>query len=209
MVEAEPVSSAEPAAAGVAKVLRSGRDRLPVSDVGGRYVGMLSPTADTGAATCADEATMAEPAAASDAPQSLLRLFAEQDSDTVAVVDRGGNTVGVADRLLTLRLMATLVGADAPGATIAVTMRQADYEVGRLTSTVEMAGARILSLTSSSEDGTATAYVRIAQQDPFPVIESLERHGYDATAFTGGYSADAEDDILRRNYNSLMDYLNI
>lgn len=210
MVDAEPIGSAEPLAAGVAKIRRSGRSRLPVSDSDGRYVGMLAAGAYAQLeAACADEATPAEPVAAADSPTALLRLFAEQDADTVAVVDRGGQTVGVADRQLTLKLTASLLGADTPGATIAVAMRAADYEIGRLATTIEMAGARILSITSSADAYTATAYVRIAQPDPFPVIESLERHGYDATAYSGSYALSEGDDILRRNYDSLMDYLKI
>lgn len=208
MVEAEPVSAAEPALAGVAKVRRSGRERLAVSDTAGRYVGMLEADApDRADATCADEATLAEPMTASDSPAALLRLFSEQDTDTVAVVDDAGHTVGMADRMLSLRLIADLLGANAQGATIAVTMRPADYEMGRLASTIEMAGARVLSLTASADANTATVYVKIAQPDPYPVIEALERHGYDAATYTGSYALPASDDILRRNYDSLMDYL--
>lgn len=208
MVEAEPVASAEPATSGLAKVRRSGRERLPVTDPAGRYVGMLEADAPAKKdATCADQAIAAEPMAAADAPAALLRLFSEQDTDTVAVVDAAGHTVGMADRMLTLRLLASTLGADAPGATIAVTMRLADYEMGRLASTIEMAGARLISLTSSTDADTATVYVKIAQPDPYPVIEALERHGYDAATYTGSYALPGSDDILRRNYDSLMDYL--
>lgn len=210
MAETEPISSAEPLSSGLAKLRKSGRGRLPVTDQAGRYVGMLTPDARpaTGA-TCADVALPAEPAAATSAPTSLTRLFAEQDSDTVAVVDNDGRAVGVADRLLTLKLMSALLGADAPGATVAVSMSRADYEVGRLATTIELAGAKILSLTTSSDADAVTAYVKLAQQDPFPVIEALERHGYDAATYTGSYNLQGGDDVLRRNYDSLMDYLKI
>lgn len=210
MVRTVPIAAAEPLAMGLDKLRRSGRDRLPVSSADGRYVGMLEPTPSPDASSpCADHAIPSEPAMSADAPASLLRLFAEQDSDTIAVVDATGHTLGVADRQLTLKLTAELVGADTAGATIAVGIRKADYEVGRIVSTIEMAGARVLSVTSSADSDTATLYVKIAQQDPFPVIEALERHGYDAATYTGSYSIPSADDVLRRNYDSLMDYLKV
>lgn len=208
MLQTEPVSASEPLNSGLEKLTRSGRDRLPIADSRGLYVGMLAPCQPADA-PCANFALAAEPAAAQDAPSALLRLFAEQDTDTVAVVDATSHLIGVADRTLTLKLAAQLIGATMPGATIAITISRADYEIGRLAQTIELAGARILSITTSADGDPATVYVKLAQQDPYPVINALERHGYDADTYSASYALPPADDILRRNYDSLIDYLNI
>ncbi len=209
MVETDALAAESDTLAGLERIRESGRESLPVRDAGGNYVGMLdSDTYAEAGEKCAASAERAEPLRAADSPTNLLRIFSEQGRDTVAVVDNGGRLVGMADRGQTLRLMSSLTGADAPGATIAVRMRAVDYQVGRLATIVEMTGARILSLLSDADAEMATVYVKIAQQDPYPVIDSLERHGYETLTFTGSYSMAEEDDSLRRNYDSLMRYLN-
>lgn len=208
MSDLEPLDSSTDSVTGRETVSRSGRERLAVKDGSGRYIGMME--ADSlGGDTCGSAAEECEPMRASDTPAALLRLFAEQGSDTVAVVDDEGSLLGMADRLLTLRLMSTLTGADAPGATISVSMRQIDYEAGRLTSIVEMSGAKVVSLLTEADNESVTAYVKIAQENPYPAVESLERHGYAAASLTGSYRTSAEDDEVKRNYAALMEYLNI
>ena len=88
-------------------------------------------------------------------------------------------------------------------------MRQIDYEAGRLTSIVEMSGAKVVSLLTEADNESVTAYVKIAQENPYPAVESLERHGYAAASLTGSYRTSAEDDEVKRNYAALMEYLNI
>ena len=209
MVETDALAAESDAKTGLERVRESGRESLPVADSDGNYVGMLD--ADTYAEagdTCAMSAERAEPMHAADAPTSLLRIFAEQGRDSVAVVDNSGHMVGMADRGLTLRLMSSMTGADTPGATVAVRMRVTDYQVSNLATIVEMTGARVLSILSNADAEMATVYIKIAQQDPYPVIDALERHGYDTLTYTGSYSMPEEEDSLRRNYNSLMKYLN-
>ncbi len=186
----------------------SGRESIAVIDDSGRYIGMVSNNGGAAAgATCGDEAEQAEPMRAADAPTTLLRLFAESGRDSVAVIDDGGRLLGVADRRETLKMMAETAGADTPGATVRITMRAIDYEVGRLASIMEMSGAKIVSILSASEADTITVFVKIAQQDPYPVIETLERHGYETAAYMGSYAIAQGHDLLRHNYDSLMNYL--
>ncbi len=186
----------------------SGRENLAVIDDSGRYVGMVSNNGGCASgATCADEAEYAEPMRAADSPTTLLRLFAESGRDSVAVIDESWRLVGVADLRETLRMMAEVTGVNAPGATIRVTMRAVDYEIGRLASVVEMSGARITSIMTTSEADTITILIKIAQQDPYPVMETLDRHGYDATTYVGSYAIPQSQDLLRNNYDALMNYL--
>lgn len=203
------VADTSSVAEGLAELSRSGRAMLPVVGRAGAYVGMLSDQGAPGpGAACADEAEPVEAFRTTDAPATIMRILSERDTDTVPVVDNGGKLVGVADRQRALRAFAHLMAADAPGTTIAVCARPADYEVGRLAQTMELAGARILSLLTDRGGDRVVAYVKVAQTDPYPIVESLERHGYAAVALTGAQPGAAQD-TARRNYEALMRYIDI
>ncbi len=208
MADAPALLSSTDSEAGRVVVAGSGRERLPVKDPDGRFVGMLS-TDSLGGDTCGQAAELAEPMIAADAPTTLLRLFAEQESDTVAVVDNKRKLLGIADRLLTLKAMALLTGAAAPGCTLAVETRRTDYEAGRIASIAEMSGACVVSLLTEGDGDRVRAYVKIAQENPYPVVEALERHGYAPAVLTASYDMPKEEDEMRRNYDALMDYLRI
>lgn len=203
------VADTSSAAEGLAELSRSGRAMLPVVGRAGAYVGMLSDQGAPGAeATCADEAEPVEAFRTTDTPATMVRILSDRDTDTVPVVDNGGKLVGVADRQRVLRAFAHLVAADTPGTTIAVCVVAADYEVGRLAQTMELAGAKILSLLTDRGGDRVVVYVKVAQTDPYPIVESLERHGYAAVALTGA-QPDTRQDTDRRNYEALMRYIDI
>lgn len=197
MTTAKPISEKLAAPARHDAVAASGRQSLPVCDSEGRYAGM----------TRGGDTYMQEAISAADSPMALLRVFAESDTDSVALVDNNGVVVGVADRQQTLGMMSEATGAGAPGASIVVSMSSVNYEVGRIVNIIEQAGARVTSLLTTTSDDTTSLLIKIAQPDPYPVVEALERHGYDVGTFASGRPADADQDILRRNYDALMSYM--
>ncbi len=208
MVEAPVLRAGDEYSQALKEMADSGRDSIAVIDDAGKYVGMVSDNGgDAAGTTCADEAEYAEPMKSADAPTVLLRLFAESDRDSVAVIDDSCSLVGIADRRETLRMMAEAAGADSPGATVSVTMRAVDYEIGRLATVIEMSGAKIVSLLTTSEADRVSILIKIAQQDPYPVMETLDRHGYEAVTYVSSYSMPQSQDILRHNYDSLINYL--
>ncbi len=202
----DPIAGSTPLDEGLSQLSASGRDMLPVVGPTGLYLGMLASGMAGGSGDCADEAEPLEPYRAADTPATLIRLLSEQDTDTVAVTDNAGHLLGVADRQSTLRTFSHLIGSDEPGATIAVRMPNEDFEIGRLTQAAELAGGKVISVLTDRGAERTVAYVKLSQEDPYPVVESLERHGYTVAALTGTKVA---DDTASRNYAALMKYMSI
>lgn len=201
-----PIDASAPLDEGLSQLAASGRSMLPVVGPTGLYLGMLANGMAGGSGDCAEEAKPLEPYRAADTPATLVRLLSEQDTDTVAVTDNAGHLLGVADRQRTLRNLSHLIGSDEPGATILVRMHNADFEIGRLTQVVELAGGKVVSVLTDRGAERTLVYVKLSQEDPYPVVESLERHGYAVAALTG---TKAVDDSAIRNYAALMKYMSI
>lgn len=186
---------------------QSGRSSLPVVSADGRYVGMLSENDCWSASPsdlCADVCRRVEAMQADEPLTSLARLFAEQDTDTVAVMDRNGVVVGCADRQQTLKALSHMLATDEMGCNISVRVHTADFELTRIVSIVEQTGAKLLSVVTERSADFVVITIKTNQLDALPIIESLERFGYE-TMFWDQKSQYI--DSLRRNYNELMKYL--
>ncbi len=190
-------------------IAKAARESLPVIDEAGTYLGMLhlSTTTDSDL-PCTADIEADEPLRANDSPASLLRLLSENEGDTTAVIDRTGHLEGSIDRKKGLKMLSHLVATDELGSTISIRMRPSDYEIGKLTTIIEQNGAKILSLLTDRAADNIQTLIKIAQPDPYPTIEALERYGYDVFAYTDNAQQDDDSDILRRNYDELMKYLN-
>jgi|GEM_PF-2302586 len=94
------------------------------------------------------------------------------------------------------------------GAIITIQMNKLDYSLSALTRLVESADANITQLNTYSEEGTDLFWVnmRLDRMEVSDIISTLQRHEYNVVHFWGNELYENE---LRRNYEALMNYLNI
>lgn len=98
--------------------------------------------------------------------------------------------------------------------TLAVYCQRADFSASRICRAVEDCDVHVLNLNVTAEvapGNQSVVSLRIGARNPYPVIRSLERFGYDAIPIT--VPADADEDAqmenARNRANELLHYLNI
>ena len=187
-----------------------GYNCVPLTGTDGRYVGMVRRAAalrSEPSSRCSDIVEEAEPLNADMSPLDALALFAENDDDLLACVDRHRGFVGAVSRKETLRLAAILTASGPGGATIGVSLNPKDYSLTRIASIVEQCGVSILSVTTERRRSETFLLMKISSTEATAVCEALERHGYEAYAF--GEAEAADESLLRKNYDELMMYLSV
>lgn len=206
----QPLDGAQTASQATEVMKSAGFNCLPMAEQGGRYAGMVRHAKALRAkpmTPCASIVEEAEPLHADLAPIEALSLFSQTDDDLVACIDRAKNFVGAVSRKDIVRLTAALTATGPDGASICVSMKEREYSLARIASIVEQCGASVLSATTDRSVGDIQLLLKISSPEATAVCEALERHGIEAYAY--GEAETADDNLLRRNYNELMMYLNV
>jgi acetoin utilization protein AcuB len=102
-----------------------------------------------------------------------------------------------------------LIAAHNPGGIIEIELGQRDYSLSELARIVEDADAKILSLYVAQNQMTdfLKITIKLNRVDIAGVVNAFERYGYNVQATYVGETQ--VDDTTRRNYDSLMKYLNV
>lgn len=94
------------------------------------------------------------------------------------------------------------------GAIITIQMKKLDYSLSALTRLIESGDANITQLNTYSEPETDLFWIniRLDRMEVSDIISTLQRYEYNVVHFWGNELYENE---LRRNYEALMNYLNI
>lgn len=90
-----------------------------------------------------------------------------------------------------------------------VSCAPADYSASAIAHAVEAADARLLNMNLTSlgaDTSRLVVHLRVNHRDPERVARSLERFGFEVVDTD---APEAEDSVLRRNYDHLMHLLNL
>lgn len=126
------------------------------------------------------------------------------------VLDQEQHYIGVITTEALLGGLSTLMDVEkSGGAVITLQMKRLDYSLSALTRLIESGDANITQLnTYSDEDGADNLWVniRLDRMEISDIISTLQRYEYNVVHFWGNELYENE---LRRNYEALMNYLNI
>ncbi|MDG5799712.1 CBS domain-containing protein [Marinilabiliaceae bacterium ANBcel2] len=102
-----------------------------------------------------------------------------------------------------------LIAAQTPGGIIIIEVGYRDYSLSEIARIVEDSDGKILSLyvSQNNNSGTLRITIKLNLKDIKTVKSSFERFGYKITATFGEQST--IDEKIKRNYESLIKYLNI
>ncbi|MCF8256769.1 MAG: CBS domain-containing protein [Flavobacteriales bacterium] len=186
---------------------------LPVVD-GKKFLGLLSEAdimdANAPGSTIAELDADLEKAFVKDIQHiyAVIRRLASTDLTCIAVLDHEDNYVGcitLSDLVVKFDELAVI---SRPGGILAIHMKESDYSLAQLAHIIESNGTSILSSYIAQQKGVGMIDVtmKVDREDLGPTIQSLERHGYQVTAYLeeGSHNED-----LRGRYDELMRYINI
>lgn len=139
---------------------------------------------------------------------AIMEVMQTNSISLVPVVDNDGKYLGCVTIQKVIEAMSILIGANVNGSTIVVDVKTIDYSLTRIVNIVEENGAKIYSITTNSETQTDNieVYLRLNVENNESIVVALERYGYQVRTLDAQIP---DDSILIRNYNSLMQYLNI
>lgn len=136
-----------------------------------------------------------------------LGVMSKSRLDVLPVVDRNNKYLGSIGLSSMLKAMADMTGAMNVGKSIVVTVPLLDYCLSRIVNVVEDCGVKIVSILTSVSQTNVDILLKLSSDDTEAVVRSLERYGYDVLSY--GNMNDGSDDVLRRNYDCLMKYLEL
>jgi acetoin utilization protein AcuB len=139
----------------------------------------------------------------------VVEIAARLKLTVVPVLNAKKEYVGVVTQNDLLLRFSELIAAHTPGGIIEIEVGPRDYALSEIARIVEDADAKVLSLYASQSKSTEQLKITIKlnRVDANGVINAFERYGYNVRTVYLGESQ--VDDTARRNYESLMKYLNV
>lgn len=137
---------------------------------------------------------------------NTARLQNDQQLDVIPVLDEDHFYIGAITPKALLMQFCKMTGVQIGGALIVLSIAPKDYSISQLARLVETNDAFITQLNTSpdEENGQLLVTLRLNKMEISDIISTLQRYEY-VVIFTAGLE-DYENEI-RRNYNHLMNYL--
>jgi CBS domain-containing protein len=139
----------------------------------------------------------------------VIEIVARLKLTLVPVLNINMEYKGVITQNDLLQRFSELIAAHTPGGIIEIEIGPRDYALSEIARIVEDADAKILSLYVSQNQSTdyLKITIKLNRVDVNGVVNAFERYGYKVKVTYVGESQ--IDDTTRRNYESLMKYLNV
>ncbi len=139
----------------------------------------------------------------------IVEIAARLKLTLVPVLNSEKEYIGVVTQNDLLLRFSELIAAHTPGGIIEIELGPRDYALSEIARIVEDADAKVLSLYASQSKSTdhLKISIKLNREDASGVVSSFERYGYKVNAVSS--RASQVDDTTRRNYESLMKYLDV
>lgn len=138
----------------------------------------------------------------------VLKLVSSLKLTLIPVLDDHENYLGCISMQNLVSYMANSFALDNPGGIIVLELSENDYNLSEIAQIVQSNDAKVLSLfmASYTESTKLEVAIKLNKTDIGAVLQTFDRYGYYVKASFG-----EEDDIeiLKENYDSLINYLNI
>jgi len=139
----------------------------------------------------------------------VIEIAARLKLTLVPVLSVEQEFIGVVTQNDLMLKFSELIAAHTPGGIIEIEVGPRDYALSEMARIVEDANAKILSLYASQSNATEQLKITIKlnRLDVNGVVNAFERYGYKVKATYLGENQ--VDDSTRKNYESLMRYLDV
>ncbi|MDR2927562.1 MAG: CBS domain-containing protein [Cytophagaceae bacterium] len=139
----------------------------------------------------------------------IIEVISRLKLTLLPVLNCENEYLGVITQSDLMQCFGKLIAAGTPGGILQIEVGYRDYALSEIARIVENADAKILSLYAGQNDLTAslTLTLKLNITALSPVVAAFERYGYRVSVV---HSADASiDETVRRNYESLLMFMNV
>ncbi|MCU4177536.1 CBS domain-containing protein [Carboxylicivirga sp. N1Y90] len=139
----------------------------------------------------------------------VIELISRLKLTVVPVLNANEEYLGLITQSDLLRKFADLIAAHTPGGVIELELLPRDYSLAEISRIVEDADAKILSLYVSQTSGVDRigVTIKLNRTDLTAVINAFDRYDYQVkTTYAGD---NLYDQAAQKNYDALMNYLNV
>ena len=139
----------------------------------------------------------------------VIEIAARLKLTLVPVLNAENEYMGVVTQNDLMFKFSELIAAHTPGGIVEIEVGPRDYALSEMARIVEDADAKVLSLYASQSKATEEfkITIKLNRVDVNGVVNAFERYGYKVKATYLGENQ--VDDTTRRNYESLMKYLDV
>jgi CBS domain-containing protein len=137
---------------------------------------------------------------------SLLKLMRQRDLQLVPVVEEERGYLGAVTVTALLQAAAQYTSSGEPGGVIILQLLPHQFSISEIGRIVESNDARVIHLNTWTESATGHLMVaiKVNKTEIQDILASLERYEYTVVRFFG---ENQSEDVLRMNFDHLMNYL--
>lgn len=137
-----------------------------------------------------------------------LKVFYDSKISALPVISREGEYLGVITRENLLAAFAQYNGVKEPGGVVVLEMEPRDYSLSEIARIAESNEVTLLSVNTLTNPSTARLEVvlKTNRQEMHGLIATFERFNYTIKYM---FSEELEEDLLKKNYDLLMNYISM
>lgn len=137
-----------------------------------------------------------------------LKVFYDMKISALPVISREGEYLGVITRENLLAALAQYNGVKEPGGVVVLEMEPRDYSLSEIARIAESNEVTLLSVNTLTNPNTAKLEVvlKTNRQEMQGLIATFERFNYTIKYM---FSEELEEDLLKKNYDLLMNYISM
>jgi CBS domain-containing protein len=137
-----------------------------------------------------------------------LKVFYDLKLSVLPVITRDGDYLGLITKDNLLAILAQYNGVKEPGGLLVLEVEPRDYSLSEIARIAESNEVTLLSVNTINNPGTAKLEVLLKtnRQDMQGLIATFERFNYTIKYM---FSEELEEDLLKKNYDLLMNYISM
>jgi CBS domain-containing protein len=140
---------------------------------------------------------------------SVIEIASRLQLTVIPVLSSTKEYLGLITQTDLLKTYANLIAAHTPGGIIEIEMPAYDYSISEIARIIEDADTKVLSFYVNQDDPNAPLRITIKlnREDITPVLRAFDRYDYTVTA---SYSeTNTVDEVVKKNYDALIRYLDV
>lgn len=140
---------------------------------------------------------------------SVIEIASRLQLSVLPVLNQDKEYLGLITQTDLLKNYAELIAAHTPGGIIEIEMPAYEYSISEIARIIEDADTKVLSfyVNQHEEDGPLKITIKLNREDITPVLRAFDRYDYSVTA---SYSEKSTvDEVVKKNYDALIRYLNV
>lgn len=140
---------------------------------------------------------------------SVIELASRLKLSVIPVLKENKDYLGLITQTDLLANFAQLIAANTPGGIIEIEVPSHDYSIAAITRVIEDSDTKVLSfyVTQQEHSNILKITIKLNREDITPVLRAFDRYEYNVTASFSDYGND--DEIVQKNYDALIRYLNV